>query len=155
MAVNTNRGRRSGWLAVVGGIAAVIVVLAAIAVALAFTWFDVSLNDGVGDRTYAPGSAADVQRSYALGIGDLKLDLSKVSGDQSLHVEARVGIGELRVTVPRGASVAVDARVKAGSISALGAHDDGRNARVRDTGGGKIHLKARVGAGGIDVVRAG
>lgn len=155
MAVHTSTSRRSTWLAVVGGILAVIVVLAAIAVILAFTWFDVSLNDGVGERTYTPASAADVQRSYALGVGDLRLDLSQVSGDQNVDVAARVGVGELRVTVPRGASVVVDARVKAGSISALGKRDDGRNASVRDTGGGKIHLKARVGAGGIDVIRAG
>jgi hypothetical protein len=154
MAVAPTTRRRSGWLIAVGLIATLIVLAAAVAVILAFTWFDVSLNDGVGDRSYAPSSAGDVQRRYELGVGDLKLDLSRVSPDQAVDVEAHVGIGELRVTVPRDASVVLDARVKAGSISALGAHDDGRDARVRDSGGGKLHLKARVGAGGIDVVRA-
>ena len=49
--------------------------------------------------------------------------------------------------------MAVDSKVKAGSISALGREDDGRNARVI-TVGGRMHITARVGAGHIDVVRA-
>jgi predicted membrane protein len=153
MAVGPTR-RRRGWLVALAAIAALIVLAVASAIIVAFTWFDVSLNDGVGDRSYAPASARDVSRSYKLGVGDLKLDLSRVSPDQKLDVEAKVGIGHLRVTVPRAASIAVDARVKAGSIDALGGHDDGRNARL-DTGSGNIHLKARVGAGNIEVVRAG
>jgi hypothetical protein len=154
VAVDANRGRGSRFLIVLGAIAAVIVLVVVVAVIVAFTWLDVSLNDGVGDRSYTPGSAGDVQREYKLGVGDMKVDLSQVAVDQELHVDAQVGIGELRVTVPHDASVGIDARVKAGSIEALGDHDDGRNATVHDADGGKLRLKMRVGAGSIDVVRA-
>jgi hypothetical protein len=147
--------RRSRWLVAAAAVAMVIVVIVLVAVIVAFTWFDVSLSDGVGDRTYAPSSTADVRHDYKLGVGSLKLDLSRVSVDKELHVEARVAIGELRVIVPRGASAAVDARAKAGSVSVLGHHDDGRNARVRVTGGDKLFLDTRVGAGGVDIERAG
>jgi hypothetical protein len=128
-----------------------VATVAVVAVVSAFAGFDVSLSDGVGDRTYAPASAAGVRHEYKLGVGNLDLDLSRVQLAKELHVEARVGIGKLRVIVPRGASVVVDSRVKAGSVSALGRHDDRRNARVRITGGNKLYLKARVGAGRIDV----
>jgi hypothetical protein len=128
-------------------------VIAVVVVVVAFTWFDVSLSDGIGDRAYAPTSTADVRREYKLGIGSLELDLSRLPVGPEVHVEARLGIGKLRVIVPRRSSVVVDARVKAGSISSLGHHDDGRNARVRITGGNKLFLKTRVGAGRIDVER--
>lgn len=144
------RARRIALVAVT--LLAALVAAAAVTV---FSWFDVSLNDGVGDRAYTPASAADVQPSYELGVGTLRLDLSDVPANRPIDVDARVGIGELRVIVPRDASVVVDSRVKAGSISALDRTDDGRNARLVVGGRGNLHLHARVGAGNIDVVRAG
>ena len=129
-----------------------VIAAAAIAIATAFAWFDVSLGDGVGDHSYAPAGLVDVKPEYKLGIGNLKIDLSSVRGPAT--VKASVGIGELRIIVPDNVPVAVDATVKAGSISALGREDDGRNARVV-TVAGRLHVTARVGAGHIDVVRAG
>jgi predicted membrane protein len=85
----------------------------------------------------------------------MRLDLSSLPTDRPVSVRARVGIGELRVIVPRNATVTLDSHVKAGSISALDRHDDGRNAHVAVAGGGNLRLDARVGAGAIDVVRAG
>lgn len=151
MVTEGRRRSRSRWLVVLGAIAAVIVVLAGVGAIVAFTWLDVSLNDGVGDRSYKPASAADVHREYKLGVGNLTLDLSRIPASQKLDVDAHVGIGKLRVVVSPTATVSVDARVKAGSVSALGRTDDGRNARVRFSGG-KLHLKTRVGAGRIEVV---
>lgn len=140
-------------LAIAGlSVIAVLVAAAAIAIAIAFAWFDVSLGDGVGDHSYAPAGLIDVKPEYKLGIGNLKIDLSSVRGPAT--VKASVGIGELRIIVPDNVPVAVDATVKAGSISALGREDDGRNARVV-TVAGRLHVTARVGAGHIDVVRAG
>jgi hypothetical protein len=133
-------------------VAGVVVAAIVVALILAFTWFDVSLSDGVGDRNYAPDSAGAVRRVYKVGVGSLKLDLSRIGRGEKVRVEARVGIGELRVIVPPGATL-VDARVKAGSVSVLGHDDDGRNARVRVTGSGGLDVTARVGAGSIDVVR--
>jgi phage shock protein PspC (stress-responsive transcriptional regulator) len=134
--------------------AAVFLAAAIVAVAAAFAWFDVSLSDGVGDRSYAPASVMDVKHEYKLGIGNLKLDLSALSTNRPLRVKASVGMGELRVIVPRDASVAVDSKVKAGSISSLGREDDGHDARVV-TRDGRLDIVARVGAGRIDIVRAG
>jgi phage shock protein PspC (stress-responsive transcriptional regulator) len=140
-------------LAIAGlSVLVVLMTVAAIAIATAFAWFDVSLGDGVGDHSYAPAAVADVKRDYKLGVGNLKIDLSSVRAP--VTVKASVGVGELRVIVPNDVPVALDAKVKAGSISALGRQDGGHNARVI-TGGGRLHVTARVGAGHIDIVRAG
>jgi len=153
----TRAGRSRGVLvAVVTVVALALATIAAAAVA-AFSWFDVSLDDGVGKRTYAPATVVQVRDSYELGVGNLKLDLSNVPVTRDLDVKASVGVGELRVVVPRDASVVVDAHVKAGSISSLdGREDDGTNVRVvvGDAAGG-LHVDADVGAGHIDVVRGG
>ncbi len=143
------RGRRIlRILAVITSLLSVAIVTAIVA---AFAWFNVSLSDGVGDRTYAPATASDVKPSYSLGVGNLRLDLSQVAGPA--HVKARVGIGELKVVVPHDAKVAVDAHAKVGDVYVLSRHDDGKNATVR-TGAGALVVDAKVGAGRIDVVRA-
>jgi phage shock protein PspC (stress-responsive transcriptional regulator) len=137
-------------LAVVGLAAAIA------AVVLAFAWFNVSLNDGVGDRTYVPTSTAAVAaRDYKLGIGGLRVDLTGLGPiTKPLRVDARVGIGHLHVVVPRNVPVAIDAHVKAGEIDAPHRKVSGRNADLQ-TGSGLLTIDANVGAGRIDVERAG
>jgi phage shock protein PspC (stress-responsive transcriptional regulator) len=148
-ATRTERGSRR-VLRFIAGTVSLLSVLVAAAIIVAFAWFDVSLSDGVGDRAYHP-TAADVRPAYALGVGDLRLDLSHVKAPA--HVKASVGIGKLNVIVPRDAAVAVDAKAKAGDVNVFDRHDDGKNAAVQSGEGGLV-LDARVGAGQIDVVRA-
>ena len=143
-------GRRRGIAIALLSFLALLVVIAIAAVSAAFAWFNVSLDDGVGTHTYVPTTAPD--SAYKLGIGKLTLDLTQIP--RGSHVKASVGIGELRVVVPQGIGATVDAHTDAGSIDALGRHDDGRHARVV-TGVGPFLVDAEVGAGRIDVVRAG
>ncbi len=133
--------------------AAVLVALAAAAVAIAFATFDVSLNDGVGDRNYTPATVADVRDRYELGIGTLDIDLANLPANRRVDVTAKVGIGDLRVIVPHDATVAVDASARAGSVDVLGQEENGSHARVV-TGDGRYALDLHVGAGQIDVERA-
>ncbi|HVU78748.1 MAG TPA: PspC domain-containing protein [Gaiellaceae bacterium] len=143
-------GRRRGLAIALFSFLALMVVIAVAAVTAAFAWFDVSLGDGVGDRTYTPTTAATT--SHHLGLGKLTLDLTEAP--RGAHVNATVGIGELRVIVPRGRNATLDARVKAGSIDALGRHDSGSHAHLVLPGGDALTVDARVGAGHIEVVRA-
>jgi phage shock protein PspC (stress-responsive transcriptional regulator) len=151
------KGRRSRWLIASVTLATLTVAAVVAAIVTAFVWFDVSLNDGVGDHQYSPASIADVHQRYDLGVGSLRLDLSRLTVDRPLRVKLKVGVGELRVIVPRSASVVVDSHARLGDISSLGRHDDGRNAHVSagNRAAGKLYLDARVGGGSIDVVRAG
>lgn len=151
---SSERRMRGLFLALIT-LTAIVLASAVAAIVTAFSWFDVSLGDGVGDRAYVPASTAEVKQTYTLGVGNLKLDLSNVRTTGPLDVKAKVGIGELRVIVPPNATVVLDSHAKAGSIEALGRRDDGRNAHVLVGNRGTLHLDADVGAGRIDVVRAG
>jgi len=138
------------------GILATLVVAIAVATAVTAAWFDVSLGDGVGSRVVAPTSAAELKPSYELGIGNLRVDLSDVGTlTTESHVLAKVGLGELRIVVPRDASVTATATAKAGEVYVFGRHDDGRHAKASAGSGGKLVIDARVGAGRIDIVRSG
>jgi phage shock protein PspC (stress-responsive transcriptional regulator) len=140
-------------LVILASVGTALAIAAAIAAVTAFAWFDISLGDGVGDSTYAPATAAAVQPSYKLGIGNLRVDLSQVDTTGSHRVEAHVGVGELKIVVPRDADVRIDAHAKVGEVFVLRRHDDGRDATVH-TGTGQFVIDAKVGAGRIDVVRA-
>jgi phage shock protein PspC (stress-responsive transcriptional regulator) len=146
--------RRSLVVAVLAVIA-VLVAAAATATVVAFAWFNVSLGDGVGDRVYNPTSITEVQKKYEVGVGSMRVDLSRIGPvTKETHIKASVGIGELRIIVPRNAAVSVNARAKVGELFVLQRHDDGKNAAVR-VGQGPLVIDAKVGAGRIDVVRAG
>jgi len=126
------------------------------AVVLAFSWFNVSLSDGVGEHVYAPATVAAIAPSYRLGVGSMRIDLSGIQpAGKELQVKAKVGVGELRIVVPDGARVQVNARAKLGDVHVLRLEDSGRNAVVTTGSGGGYVIDARVGLGRIDVVRAG
>ena len=122
----------------------VVVIAILSAVVIAFAWFDVSLKDGVGNKTYAPTQIQHVHDNYKLGIGELTVDLSSMPTTRPVHVKAHVGIGELRVIVPRDASIVLTTRVKAGD----------RNVEWQGGNKGPFTIDAKVGAGHIDVERA-
>src|SRR5437588_700546 len=96
-------------LTLLGG-AGILVYLAAVAaISIAFAVFDISLSDGAGDRVYQPATTTALQPSYHLGVGKLHLDLTKVgSVTKETVVHAKVGVGEILVTVPQGLNVAVN-----------------------------------------------
>jgi phage shock protein PspC (stress-responsive transcriptional regulator) len=140
---------------------AVIVILSAIVVAIAtativaFSWFNVSLGDGVGSRVYQPSTTSDLKAEYKVGIGNLRVDLSHIGPiTKETHVKATVDIGKLRIIVPRDAAVAVNAHAIVGDTYVLQRHDNGKNAEIH-VGQGPLVIDASVGAGRIDVVRAG
>jgi phage shock protein PspC (stress-responsive transcriptional regulator) len=147
--------KRRGIVVAVFAFMGLLIAAIATATVVAFAWFNVSLGDGVGDKTYQVTSNDNLKQRYELGIGNLRVDLSRLGPiTRETHVKASVGIGELRVVVPRGSAVSVNAHAEAGEIYALQQHDDGRNADVR-VGQGPLVIDANVGAGQINVVRAG
>jgi phage shock protein PspC (stress-responsive transcriptional regulator) len=148
-----SRPRRLGlWL--LGVLVALIVAIVA-AVAVAAAWFDVGLGDGVGTRVEAPANASELKSSYELGIGELRIDLSRIGPvTTETHVSAKVGIGTLGIIVPPDVSVAATAHAKAGEVYVLNNHDDGRNVSVSVGSGGPLVIDAKIGAGRINVVRA-
>jgi phage shock protein PspC (stress-responsive transcriptional regulator) len=94
---------------------------------------DVPFDAGTGDRTVAVDTRAELADNHELFAGTLTLDLRRAPlTDGPSTMEASVGMGKLRVIVPRNASVEVDAKVKAGNI-------DGELAPSPDEGGVDLH----------------
>ncbi len=139
-------------LIVVGSLLALLLVTVAVFVAV----FPVHLSRGVGNETYVPSSAADLHRSYRLGVGDLFVDLRNVRlpvGETKLTT--RVDVGGLRVIVPPGAALRVKADVGLGNLNLFGEANDGRNVddAVTERGARVLVLDAHVGAGSLRVSR--
>ena len=56
---------------------------------LAFSWFNVSLGDGVGDRTLPAATVSRRQPDYELGVGKLEVDLSRLPLDAAAGTSTR------------------------------------------------------------------
>jgi phage shock protein PspC (stress-responsive transcriptional regulator) len=119
---------------------------------------DLPLRGGIGAPTYRPATVGAVHHRYELAIGDLSVDLGAVDfAGTARHVEARLGIGQVNVTVPDDVRVVVDAHVNAGSITAFGGNT--RDCCPTDLdmvkrgvpGGGTLYVDAQVGAGNIRI----
>jgi phage shock protein PspC (stress-responsive transcriptional regulator) len=116
---------------------------------------DLRLEGGVGDREYRPSSVSDLRASYRLGAGELHLDLRDVRLEpgQTADVTARVGVGDLQVTVPRGVCVQATGHVGVGYAELLGRVNDGVDVdaeRGGPAGAGqavlRLHLKGGAAA---------
>jgi phage shock protein PspC (stress-responsive transcriptional regulator) len=150
----TNRRRRR-WPWIVLAVLGALILAAAIAAAVVATTF-ARLAHGVGDKQYAPLTATALRHEYQVGVGSLRLDLSRVSlppGTTRIHVEA--GIGHVRIVVPHDATVRAKTHVTWGDAELLGHDESGHNVRA-DVGpeDAELQLDTRVGIGQIEVDRA-
>jgi hypothetical protein len=148
----------SAWFGRARGLIALGVVLALVVGVLGLV--DVPLRGGIGDPTYHPRTIAAVGGDYALGVGNLAVDLRDVDFSGSTRkVHAQVGIGQLDVTVPESVRVVVNAHVGVGAARVFG-HDpdtccptDVHVLRRGTPGAGTLHLDTEVGAGKLVITR--
>lgn len=149
--------RRPRVLRTVSIVLGVLVVTMLVTAAIVASVFHVDVRNGIGDRTYQVAGAADVHSRYRLGIGELRLDFHGVRFPVGeTPVDARVGIGTLKVIVPEDVALRVKATSQVGDVHVLGLADDGRNAAVQVDSDGRrvLVLDADVGLGTIHVARA-
>jgi phage shock protein PspC (stress-responsive transcriptional regulator) len=133
-------GRRAGFT----GFLAIVLALV--------TWTasvvpDVTFGGGIGERTWRP-SATDTTAKYRLSIGSAELDLAAAQDNPGTarQIDARVGIGELKIYIPDNLTVEVRSSVAAGDISRIGAPDLGPIApRGVDEDGNPVTLDGRDG----------
>lgn len=74
----------------------------------------------IGAQQLTPVSAADVSRTYEHGVGLLELDLTGIDDPGALlgrTVALDSGVGQIKIIVPNGLNVAVDAHLDAGEIA--------------------------------------
>ncbi|MBO8196510.1 PspC domain-containing protein [Streptomyces oryzae] len=125
------------------------------------------------DTRWVPASVKEVKARYALGSGSGELDLrgTGLKAGQTLRTRTRVGLGELKVVVPKDAVVEVRSDVDVGDVEFPRALDsDGevifdkasglgtkRKLTLRPLGGkkakGKVVVDLSVGVGRAEIVR--
>ncbi len=150
-------GRRAkGGLITLG-----VLLTAALIAASAFPWH--SVRDGVGNRTYRPVTAAQVQPFYRAGVGDMTLDLTRI--DVS-HLAAPIttrlqhGVGDLQIVLPGDADVQLTVHSGLGSVDAFGQGSvnsgffpgQGSGSWV-DDGHAEFDLQIDSGIGDVEVLR--
>jgi phage shock protein PspC (stress-responsive transcriptional regulator) len=141
-------------------VGALVVLDALLVLALALTLFvRVPLFAGIGDRVARPATVASLDRTYRLGIGNFTVDLHDLSLPAGqTHVKTTLGIGDLRVRVPRNVTVVVDAHASAGRLVIFGRESDGTSVDQTVTAPGTapvrvLMLDADVGVGRVEVTR--
>ena len=121
---------------------------------------DVPFRGGVGERTYHPLTLAELRSPYRLGMGEMLLDLSDLDlSGRTTTVVVSAGIGHVQVIVPDSVPVVVSGHAGLGEVQIFGSSSEGRavNRRVASGGGegsGRLVLRARVGIGQVEVLRA-
>ncbi len=86
---------------------------------------DTTLSGGVGTRAVRVTSVAALEPSYAIGMGELQLDLSRIEPTDDIDIEVDVGAGYAEITVPSDVRVEVRARSRAGYVEAFRISDEG------------------------------
>lgn len=148
IAAGAATGRAVGATVLLG-----LALLAALSLALAVR---VPLFAGIGNRVEHPQTISHDQ-TYRLGIGNFTVDLADLSVPAgATHVKTTLGIGDLKVRVPYGVKVIVDAHASAGQVSVFGHVHDGTSVDYSASAGGGEHalvLDARIGFGRLEVTR--
>ena len=117
----------------------------------------VSTDGGVGDRYYRPASVSDLRDRYQLGVGELEIDLRDVElppGDTQLEVD--LGVGDVRMVVPKDVCVASKVDIGAGEARVLGRRNDGVDVKYEEhpdapPAASRLLLDVEVGLGAVEV----
>jgi phage shock protein PspC (stress-responsive transcriptional regulator) len=142
----------------------ILIPLGVVLVALmsASTVIDVPISGGIGERRVQPLTVSELKDEYHLGIGELRIDLSHVAFERGTTrtIKATVGIGDLRVVLPRNVVAELHGHAGAGDIRFLDQDDSGlrvdRDTTLSASGENpaRIVLDAEVGAGQVEVTDA-
>lgn len=159
------RGRSSGFLGFLA-IMGILVALPLGAVHSAPTgWHSAGMHRFAGDVDLTVTSRSEAADGFALGFGDVNLDLTDVpmTADE-LEVPVSLGAGNLTVVVPKDAAVTADVQLRAGQMTwdvddttqrADGVSTDTRTFTddASQRGSAQLDLQISVGAGNVTVIR--
>lgn len=143
---------------------------AAVAVLMS-PWPAGGYSGGVGEIVETPQTRAELRPSYERSVGSIQLDLTELAltdggravDGPAMSVEARVGTGDITVTVPREADVTYDCNARTGAATCLGQSQDGvaNQSLVGGSngpdgvGGQQFQLTLDAGIGNVEVRRDG
>ncbi|WP_052665271.1 PspC domain-containing protein [Nitriliruptor alkaliphilus] len=111
---------RARWV-----IAVVAFVLPVTLVAAAVEDLGIDLRGGVGSHVVTVADAEQLRAPFAVGIGELELDLRDLPDDEDVTIEASLGVGSLRVIVPEGVGITGRATLQIGELDLFDLRSDG------------------------------
>jgi predicted membrane protein len=134
-----------------------LLLVGAVALVAVTTFSGISLKGGFGDVTIVP-STSSVASHYRLGVGELDVNLSNVRFSPSGEtVSVNLGVGQVRVEVPSGAVVTVQAHSHIGAATVFGRSgseiESSSGITTAASRAPHLTLDVRVGVGTIDVTR--
>jgi phage shock protein PspC (stress-responsive transcriptional regulator) len=119
---------------------------------------DLDVRGTWGDRTFRPGTVAELERGYEMGLGSMKVDVRDVelpAGRTVLPLE--LGMGEILVLAPDDVCVTSNADVGVGAVSIGEGEqggidlDDVGDDRAVAPGVSNLHVVADVGVGYVEI----
>jgi phage shock protein C len=144
---------RPGGFVFLGIISALMMLFFAIA--------EVSWRGPIGDRTVTPTNET-LRAVYRQRAGVLRLDFSRLDlRGKRADVDVEVGAGGLAIEIPEDVGVVFDGRSGFGALLGMTGVDEGgvayrRRVVIRErNGAGVMYLRARVGAGAMEIARVG
>jgi hypothetical protein len=120
---------------------------------------DVSWTGPTGERTVVPTN--ETLRPYRQRAGVLHVDLSRLDlKGRRATTDIEVSAGALSIEVPRDVGIVIDARAGMGALLGFGGDRSGIDVTRRlvvpeRNGAGVVHIRARVGAGAMEIARVG
>ncbi|EID53780.1 PspC domain-containing protein [Saccharomonospora xinjiangensis] len=119
------------------------------------------VGGGFGDLSATPATAEGVLPVYERTAGDVRLDLTRLTGAENVSTTVRNGAGNVAVLVPPDADVWYTCEAGVGNIECLGQQYTGVNPPEIEgkdfgpdgAGGPKITLTAQAGVGNVEVRR--
>src|SRR5438105_6143825 len=105
--VLTARTGRRTWPVILG-----VVLILSLSARSPSLHFPLPAGSAIGDRAVLVRDAGQLAASYSQGVGNLTVDLGQLTFDPptTKYVRIHEGIGNVRVVVPAGVEVALDAR---------------------------------------------
>jgi phage shock protein PspC (stress-responsive transcriptional regulator) len=108
-----------------------------------------------GNTGYEPTTISAVQPTYQHSVGNMIVDLSRLTGVGTVNTSISEGAGNLTVRVPEDATVHALCHTNVGTVNCLSGHAEGPNATTQadQTGndGLTIVMTANNGAGNVEV----
>ena len=157
---------RRRWGRVIGALLVVFLLIPLLVIGLVI---GLILGNGIDigsgfDATYRPQTVADLDRPFLHDAGEVTLDLTGLDLDGfddpdldlPLDVDVELDLGELRVIVPEGLDLVIDAEAGLGDVRVFDREEDGIDVNVEYPADGDdppLSLDLRVGAGEILVQR--
>jgi phage shock protein PspC (stress-responsive transcriptional regulator) len=156
------RGKTSGAVGFIALVAIIVGAPLATAASYGVHWNDGAVSFA-GDHVFVPGNADDASDGYAVGFGNLTVDLTAMDIDrgESVTVPVQVGAGKITIILPRDVPASAEVSLGAGKATwdvdgdSFDQKGFGTNSgefetdAVRNGAEPTIHLEVEAGAGKV------